>query len=151
MSLSKEPLSWAEFAAVKPEMAKFGEEKLRLNVMYLATVKPDGYPRVHPFTPFIGSGRLFAFMETTSPKGKDLHRNGKYSIHSLVTDMSGGNGEFQITGKSFLIQDQASQNIATKSAPYKTSGNYVLFEFKIESCLTNHYIDGKPNVIRWKV
>ncbi|HZW54948.1 MAG TPA: hypothetical protein VFF30_01520 [Nitrososphaerales archaeon] len=61
-------LSWAEFALVTPEMASFGEKRfVEHKVMYLATIRPDGYPRVHPFTPFIGSGRLFAFMEPTSP------------------------------------------------------------------------------------
>ena len=109
MSQSKPLLSWGEFATVRPGMAKFGEEKLRLNVMYLATVKPDGYPRVHPFTPFIGSGHLFAFMEPTSPKGKDLQRNGMYSMHSLVTDMGGSSGEFQITGKAILVTRSGKQ------------------------------------------
>jgi len=132
-------------------MAKFGEEKLRLNIMYLATVKPDGYPRVHPFTPFIGSGRLFAFMEPTSPKGKDLQRNGKYSMHSLVSDMNGSSGEFQITGSASLVQDLSSREIALKSAPYKPNDRYILFEFKIAGCLTNHYTDKGPDVSRWKL
>jgi hypothetical protein len=151
MSQANNLLSWAEFAAVQPEMAKFGEERLRFNVMYLATIKPDGYPRVHPFTPYIGSGNLFAFMEPTSPKGKDLRRNGKYSMHSLVSDMNGTNGEFQITGNAYLVQDPARREMAAKAAPYKLNDRYVLFEFKIGSCLSNYYSDKGPNVQRWKL
>jgi hypothetical protein len=146
--------SWREFASVQPEIASFGEKRLQYNVMYLATVRPDGYPRVHPFTPFIGSGRLFAFMEPTSPKAKDLQRNGKYSMHSLVADMNGTNGEFQITGDAFQISDSASREAAIASCPYihisKPQERHLLFEFKIDSCFTNYYANGTPNVKRWK-
>jgi hypothetical protein len=112
-------LTWQEFASAQPEMENFGEQRLRSRVMYLATIKPDGYPRVHPFTPFVGSGHLFAFMEPTSPKGKDLQRNGKYSMHSLVTDMNGSNGEFQITGDAFLVTDSETRQNALSTCPYK--------------------------------
>jgi hypothetical protein len=151
MSQSSKMLSWGEFAAIQPEMARFGEERVRYKVMYLATVKSDGYPRVHPFTPFIGSGHLFAFMEPASPKGKDLQRTGKYSMHSLVTDMNGTNGEFQINGIAFLSQDPAIREIAVKAAPYRLNDRYIVFEFKIGSCLTNYYSDSGPNVKRWKL
>ena len=131
-------------------MASFGERRFQYTVMYLATIKPGGYPRIHPFTPFIGSGRLFAFMEPTSPKAKDLQRNGRYAMHSLVTDGNGTNGEFQISGNAFLLSDSASRETAIGSCPYKPSERYILFEFKIESCLTNYYTDGNPNARRWR-
>jgi len=129
-------------------MAKFGEERFKLRVMYLATIKSDGYPRVHPFTPFIGSGRLFAFMEPTSPKGKDLQRNGRYAMHSLVTDMHGSNGEFEICGDAFLLSDPQDRKTAASSCPYEPKERYILFEFKIASALSNDYKIGK--VERWK-
>ena len=147
-------LSWGEFASVQQEMVEFGEKRIQLGVMYLATVKQDGYPRVHPFTPFVGSGRLFAFMEPTSPKAKDLQRNGKYSMHSLVTDMRGTNGEFQISGDATQVSDSASREAAIAACPYRASNTpfdrYVLFEFKINRCLTNFYANGTANAKRWK-
>jgi hypothetical protein len=145
------PLNWQEFAHAQPEMARFGESRLQTKVMYLATIKPDGYPRVHPFTPFVGGGRLFAFMEPTSPKGKDLQRNGRYSMHSLVTDMNGSGGEFQLTGDAHLVTDPGARALAISSCPYKPQDRYVLFEFEISSCLTNDYVGGKSNAKRWKV
>ncbi len=144
-------LSWAEFALVTPEMASFGEKRfVEHKVMYLATIRPDGYPRVHPFTPFIGSGRLFAFMEPTSPKAKDIQWNGMYAMHSLVTDWQGTNGEFQISGRAFLLTDDASREAAVRSCPYKPNDRYILFEFKIDRCLTNYYADGLPHASSWK-
>ena len=143
-------LAWNEFAAVQPEMAEFGLKRLEYRVMYLATVRKNGYPRVHPFTPFVSSGRLFAFMEPTSPKGRDLQRNGLYMMHSLVTDMNGSNGEFSITGRARLVTDSATRDFAVKGCPYTPNDRYICFEFKLEECMTNTYADGVPNTRRWK-
>jgi hypothetical protein len=143
-------LTWEEFVALQPEMAGFGLKRLGYHVMYLATVRKNGYPRVHPFTPFVASGRLFAFMEPTSPKGLDLQRNGLYTMHSLVTDMDGTNGEFTITGRAQLVTDPATRELAVKGCPYNPNERYVCFEFKLEECMTNTYLNGAPNTIRWK-
>ncbi|HXZ89864.1 MAG TPA: pyridoxamine 5'-phosphate oxidase family protein [Candidatus Dormibacteraeota bacterium] len=143
-------LTWAEFAAIKPEMAEFGLKRVEYHVMYLATVRKNGYPRVHPFTPFVASGHLFAFMEPTSPKGLDIQRNGVYSMHSLVTDMNGTNGEFTISGRAHLVTDPATRELAIKGCPYSPKGRYICFEFKLEECITNTYVDGVPQTGRWK-
>jgi general stress protein 26 len=72
-------------------------------VAYLATVRKDGTPRVHPMTPIIGQGHFFVFMEPTSPKGHDLRRDGRFAIHCAVSDNSGASGEFSITGHAPVI------------------------------------------------
>ena len=143
-------LTWEEFAAVQPEMAEFGLKRLECRVMYLATVRKDGFPRVHPFTPFVASGRLFAFMEPTSPKARDLQRNGFYAMHSLVTDMNGTNGEFAVTGRARPVTDPDTRQLAVEGCPYRPKGRYICFEFKLEECLTNTYKDDVPNPRRWR-
>ena len=131
-------------------MARFGVQRMSEMVMYLGTVRKDGNPRVHPFTPFVSSGRLFAFMYPTSPKGHDLQRNGRYVIHSLVKDWNGTDGEFSITGKARLIEDEKTREVATKGCPHTPKGVYICFEFLVAECLTTHYVDGKPQYARWK-
>lgn len=143
-------LTWAEFAAVEPEMAEFGLKRLEYRVMYLATVRKNGCPRVHPFTPFVASSHLFAFMEPTSPKALDLQRNGLYAMHSLVTDMDGSNGEFTISGRAQLVTTPATRELAVKGCPYIPKERYICFEFKLEECMTNIYADGVPNTKHWK-
>ena len=142
-------LTWAEFARLQPEMAEFGLKRLEYHVMYLATVRKNGYPRVHPFTPFVASGRLFAFMEPTSPKRLDLQRSGLYAMHSLINDMNGTNGEFTITGRAQLV-DRAERDLAVKGCPYSPQDRYVCYEFKLEECMTNTYVDGAPNTKHWR-
>jgi Pyridoxamine 5'-phosphate oxidase len=142
--------TWAEFEESAPELARFGAQRMTERVMYLGTVRKDGYPRVHPFTPFLSSGRLFAFMEPTSPKAHDIQRDGRYTIHSLVKDMNGSDGEFSITGRAVLVADPAVRKIATSGCPYSPQDRYLCFEFLVESCLTTHYVDGSPQSARWK-
>lgn len=125
-------------------------KRLEYGVMYLATVRKNGYPRVHPFTPFVASGHLFAFMEPTSPKALDLQRNRLYAIHSLVTDLNGTNGEFAVTGRAFLVTDSAARELAVKGCPYSPKDRYICFEFKLEECLTNTYTNDVPNPKHWK-
>jgi len=143
-------LTWEEFARSAPDMASFGAQRLSERVMYIGTVRKNGYPRVHPFTPFVSSGHLFAFMEPSSPKAHDLQREGKYTIHSLVRDWNGSDGEFSITGLAVLINDVKLRSIAASGCPYTPRGRYVCFEFLVEECITNHYVDGKPHPVRWK-
>jgi hypothetical protein len=143
-------LTWEEFARAAPEMAGFGVQRMADHVMYLSTLRKDGYPRVHPFTPFVSSGHLFAFMEPTSPKGHDLRRDGRYAVHSLVKDWNGTGGEFAISGKAVPVEDREMVALAVKGCPYTPQDRYVCFEFFIEGCTTTNYVAGKPQFSRWK-
>jgi len=131
-------------------MARFGVQRMSERVMYIGTVRKDGYPRVHPITPFVSSGHLFAFMEPTSPKGHDLRRDGRFVIHSLVKDMHGTDGEFSITGRATFLNDHRVRAVAVKGCPYTPAERYVCFEFFIEECFTQDYANGSPNPQRWK-
>jgi hypothetical protein len=46
-------MSWKLLEEPQPELAAFGAERLNGQVAYLATVRKDGSPRVHPMTPII--------------------------------------------------------------------------------------------------
>jgi hypothetical protein len=52
-------------------------------IAYLASVRPDGAPRLHPFCPILADGRLFAAIPPSSPKGHDLRRDPRCVVHAL--------------------------------------------------------------------
>ncbi len=143
-------LTWEQFEKAAPDLARFGTQRMAEHMMYLGTLRKDGYPRLHPFTPFVSSGHFFAFMEPSSPKGRDIERDGRYVVHSLVKDMNGSDGEFSITWKARRVRDPATRELAVNGCPYKPTDRYILFEFLIEECFTNHYVDGKPRFSRWR-
>ena len=141
--------SWAEFAEHAPQFAAFGKSRFESGVAYLGTLRPDGGPRVHPVTPIVGE-QLFLFMEPTSPKGKDLQRDARYSLHCAVENMSGGNGEFYVRGRATLSDDPQLREQAIKASPYAPQDYYILFVFSIEFAFMNNYVDGKANPQRWQ-
>jgi hypothetical protein len=143
-------MSWKDIEAANPELAAFGAQRFAGGVAYLATVRQDGAPRVHPVTPIVGHGRLFLFMEPTSPKGHDLRRDGRYAMHSAVDDSSGSGGEFMITGRAKFVDEPNLRALAAAAASYTPADRYVLFELLVESALATIYKDGQPVRERWQ-
>lgn len=142
-------MSWSDLKAASPELAEFGASRFATGVAYLATVKRDGSPRVHPVTPILGEGRLFLFMEPTSPKGHDLKRDGRYALHSSVADSSGGEGEFLITGTAHYVEDPGTRAVAVEAADYEVAKRYVLFNLQVESAFSTVYKEGTTVRDRW--
>jgi hypothetical protein len=143
-------MTWKTHAEQQPELAAFGAERLNGKVAYLATVRKDGSPRLHPMTPIIGQGHLFVFMEPTSPKGHDLRRDGRYAIHCAVSDNSGASGEFSIAGHAHLIDNPELRALAVSFASYAPADRYLLFEFDLESAASTIYPDDRPVRRFWK-
>jgi hypothetical protein len=141
--------SWKEFAQQAPELAAFGKARFQSEVAYLGTLRADGGPRVHPVTPIIGE-QLFLFMEPNSPKGKDLQRDARYTLHCSVEDSSGGGGEFYVRGRATLSNDPLIREQAVRAASYVPQAHYILFVFTIEFAFMNSYVDGKSNPRRWE-
>lgn len=142
--------SWADFSKQAPELAAFGAKRLGGNrVGYLGTIRLDGGPRVHPVTPILGE-QLFLFMEPTSPKGKDLQRDPRYTLHCGVEDSSGGKGEFYVRGHAKLVQDSGLRAQAVEAATYDPAERYILFVLSVEFAFMNTYVNGEPNPQRWR-
>lgn len=143
-------MSWKALEEQNPELAAFGLERLNGKVSYLATIRKDGSPRVHPMTPIIGEGRFFVFMEPTSPKGHDIRRDGRYAIHCAVSDNSGESGEFSLTGRARLVEDPEVRALAASISSYAPAERYILFEFELETVASTSYGGGPPQRRLWK-
>ena len=141
--------TWTEFAQQAPEMAEFGKARFQRGVAYLGTLRPDGGPRVHPVTPIIGE-ELFLFMESTSPKGNDLQRDARYTLHCAVEDSSGGQGEFYVRGRGIFTDDPLIRAQALQASSYVPKDQYILFMFTVEFAFMNTYTDNGPVTRRWQ-
>jgi hypothetical protein len=133
---------WSEFAAEKPEMADAGRAliyQFRVGLGYLATVRKDGGPRVHPVCPVIANGGLYVFIGNQSPKVHDLLRDGRFALHSFpcreVDD------EFYVEGQAERIDDAAVRKIVydTYTATGAFTSNDTLFELRLERALHAKY------------
>ncbi len=144
---------WQTFAEAAPALASFGQSCLERppRVSYLATVAGDGLPRSHPVTPIIGDGRLFLFMEPTSPKGRDLRERQVFALHNGVPDSEGTGGEFFVRGLAVPVDDAGLRSVAARAASYQPADRYVLFELSVSEARSNAYGDVElPEPQRWR-
>lgn len=143
-------ISWGEFAKEEPELAEFGAARLTEAPAYLATLRPNGAPRVHPVTPIISSLGLYLFMEPTSPKGKDLQGRGRFSLHNGVPDNAGSGGEFSVTGRGLFIDDPEIWSHVAAASSYTPLDRYVVFELQLSEARCHGYGDVPlPSTAKW--
>ncbi|MBI2912812.1 MAG: pyridoxamine 5'-phosphate oxidase family protein [Chloroflexi bacterium] len=124
-------VSWVEFAAAAPQLAERGAALLAVGVAFIATTARDGSPRVHPFTPLIGGGRLLALIGKHTAKYGNLSRDPRYAIHAVLGE---SDEEFMIIGRAVLSDDWATRLQAAIEARKinMTSRNDAAFEFMVE-------------------
>lgn len=134
-------VDWAHFEASNGELAEHVQRRLTRGLCYLSTIRPDGFPRVHPVGVHVRSGQLMVPMTPTSPKGADIRRNGCFALHCAVEDNQGGGGEVLVTGVGSEID-----------APDDfTEGGWIAFHLRIAEVLSVRHPphEDRPVVTRW--
>jgi hypothetical protein len=153
--------SWAEFEASQPALAQAGRAlvyQFGVGLAFLATVRKDGGPRVHPMCPIIEAGGMYAFI-VPGPKQSDLHRDGRFALHSFP----GPDNEdaFYCTGTVRPEEDPATRRALAEVFVTERSGvgvpapapDHHLFRFDIERCLltrTTGHGDHAPQHTTWQ-
>src|SRR3954465_13641052 len=97
--------SWSDFAAAEPSLAAGIRALLQQygpGMGYLATVRADGGPRIHPMPPVLTDDGLYCFI-VNSPKGRDLERDGRYALHLYPREESDEEGD--LTGGAVPAHD----------------------------------------------
>ena len=145
-------MSWKALAEAAPDLATFGAERLHDQVAYLATVKPDGAPRLHPVRPVVTDGRLFVFTEATSPKVRDLERDPRYALHGTATsDQPWDLREFAVEGEARRVDDSDVRTAVNAGSAFPRDEHFLLFELDIDTAMSTLYgADGQPHRQRWR-
>jgi hypothetical protein len=154
-------LIWREFREAEPELSKQGASILYqfgVGLGFLATVRADGGPRVHPMCPLISEDGLYAFI-IPSPKQRDLRRDARFSLHSFP--MPDNEDAFYIAGRAVEATDDAvrgrlavqfveERSAIGVSAPAEHDA---LFELLVESVMltrTTGHGDPSPTHQVWR-
>ena len=145
-------MSWQALASAAPELAAFGAERLHDQVAYLATLRPDGSPRLHPVRPVVTVGRLFVFMEATSPKVQDLDGDPRCALHATATsDVPWDLREFVVDATAHRLDDPDGRSTANAGSAFPRDERFILYELAIRSAISTTYgADGKPMRQRWR-
>ena len=139
--------TWAEFELAEPELARFGRERLDEQICFHATLRSDGWPRVHPVEPWLGAGLLLVRFRGRSPKVDEVMRDGRYALHSPMDNPDGIGGEFLVRGWMERISDAhpAAQRFAAE-APYPLA----FYAMSIEEAVATTYAADEPVYRRWR-
>lgn len=151
---------WSDFALAAPAMAARGRALVTnfgLGLGYLATVRKDGGPRLHPFCPVFHGDGVYGLILPHSPKCGDLLRDGRFAVHSFP--LEDRDDEFSFAGRVARQDDLAAPVRAAFLAQAQTatsSGDERCFEFLLDRALLAEYpkrgegAASPPVYTRWK-
>jgi hypothetical protein len=127
-------VTWKEFATAESDLAEVGRSLLfqfKVGLAFLATVRKDGGPRLHPVCPVLSNDRLFVLIVPTSPKRHDLLRDGRYALQAFPQPKPGSD-EFYIAGKAVLVDDPVVRAAILRDAKHMADESEIAFELWID-------------------
>ncbi|HET7087280.1 MAG TPA: pyridoxamine 5'-phosphate oxidase [Anaerolineae bacterium] len=129
--------TWNEFAETEPALAQAGPDQLfqyGVGLAFLATVRKDGGPRLHPVCPVLSKSRLYILVLPNSPKRWDLERDGRYAIQAFPQDKPDSD-EFYLSGTARLVNDPVLFASVLSDAKHHASPDEILFELEIDRAM----------------
>ncbi len=154
-------ISWRDFKAQQPDLARQGAELLYnfgVGLAFLGTVRPDGGPRLHPMCPLLTDTGLYAFI-VPSPKQRDLHRDGRYAMHSFP--LEDNEDAVYLSGvASHVLNPEIRDRLARQFADERSDvalpppgEKQQLFEFQVQAAMltrTTGHGDPEPQHTIWR-
>lgn len=140
-------VSWSDFERLAPEISQQGYDLLYqygIGLGFIATVRQDGGPRVHPCCPIVHAGGLYVFILQGSPKRHDLDRDGRFALHS--NPCADNDDEFYCSGVARFIDQGDLREIVSGIAKHDVKADEVLYELTIDRALHTTWRDPRqPN------
>ena len=82
-------MRWSEFAAAQPVLAAVASDQLiKPGVVLAGTTRKDGPARISGVEPLLMDGELWLSMMPASAKARDLYRDPRIVVHTIVTSPS---------------------------------------------------------------
>jgi hypothetical protein len=137
-------ITWSEFEQRHRDLAGAGARQFYqhgIGLAFLATVRPDGGPRVHPVCPVISSAGLHLLIKA-GPKQHDLRRDGRFALHSEACPPPRHDDGFAITGLAREVTDAQTVGVVRGQVRSERDGKVwpgfdeeAIFELSLERCL----------------
>ena len=124
--------SWSQFVASEPRLAAAIQTLLQQygpGLAYLATVRADGGPRVHPVSPVITPDALYCFL-VDSPKRRDLDRDGRYALHAFPAEST--DDEAYLSGRAQPVTDHDRVALLAEQMRAEPRVDWRLYEFTVD-------------------
>ena len=149
-------MNWDDFKQAAPDLAALGKERFeRDGLVLVGTLRTHGWPRISPVEPLIVEGELYLGMSWQSMKARDLLRDARCTVHSVVSNRDGSDGEFKVYGRAADIQSPERRRIynevlyAKLGFRLEEGEQYHLFAVDIESAAFVIIADGEMRHQTW--
>jgi hypothetical protein len=150
-------MQWAQLEQRQPGLAERARQRLVVpGVLLVGTARADGTVRISPVEPLLLDGELWLSMLWDSRKARDLRRDPRVLVHSVVTSRDGREGELKVRGLAEARDDHAEQTryqseVARQLGWEPTPGHFHLFTVDIRSVVSIRYDDstGDQYVASW--
>ncbi len=130
-------VTWKEFEQADPALAEAGSNQLfqyGVGLAFLATVRNDGSPRLHPVCPVLSDSNLYILVLPNSPKRWDLQRDGRFALQAFPQARPDSD-EFYLSGMAQLVDDPEKKGAVLADAKHHASPDEVPFELLIERAM----------------
>jgi len=137
-------ITWTEFERHQPALADAGRRQyyqFGIGLAFLATVRRDGGPRVHPVCPVFSPAGLHLLIKA-GPKQQDLRRDGRYALHSETCPPPRHDDGFAIIGRACEVTEAETARVVRGQVLAERDGKVwpgfdeeVIFELRLERCL----------------
>jgi hypothetical protein len=132
--------SWNEFSLEVPELATLGKKLLfqsgsHIGLAFLATLRKDGAPRLHPISLVFANSHLYVLIPPTSPKCSDLIRDGRYAMQAFPPPKNDDNEEFYLAGRAERIHDLTMHQTLITETKIHVEENEVLFDLLLDRAM----------------
>jgi hypothetical protein len=148
--------TWQQFRDEAPEMAAVADGRLQeTGLVLVGTLRSDGWPRISPDEPVVMDGVLYLGMMYRSTKSRDLRRDNRVLVHTVVSDRGGKEGEVKAYGRARSVDDTDERrrycDALFAQIGWKPDGDFDLFAVDIDSAVVQRFEnDGLQTTSLWR-
>ena len=141
--------SWAEFEQAAQGLAANVQACFRsYRHCLLATLRADGSPRLNGIEVQFTQGHLWMGMMSGSMKARDLQRDGRMALHSVLDTPEVPVGDAKLGGRATEITDRPTIDAWAASLGNEPPGTFHLF--RVDVAEASHLrAEGDHLVIEW--
>lgn len=138
--------TWLDFRNDEPEIARIGKNLLlrshpAVGRAFLATLRNDGAPRLHPVSVLIYEDHLYLASPRSSPKCGDLLRDDRFALQAFPSPDDEANEEFYLAGSACQVSDTTRRQAVISGAGVIIGEGEVLFELFLERAMLTRLVD----------
>lgn len=149
-------MRWTDIAEGQPALGAIAHDKLiKPGALLVGTTTRDGSARISGVEPLVMDGELWLSMMRTSTKARDLYRDPRILLHSLITGPE-ASAEVKVRGtvrveNDHEVQERYATTVARTLGWQPVVGRFTLFAVDINDVTYISFDpeNGAQHVARW--